>query len=99
MAMSNILRLRPAFSDEQVQALAGLFDEELATKADLERLRIATKADLDAFRVEMKADVEKLRLEVQRALKGTEARMIGWVIGQGATIVGVLFALLHFIGK
>ena len=99
MVMSNILRLRPAFADEQVQALAGLFDEELATRADPQPLRVATKVDFDAPPAELKADRQKLRLEVQRDLKGTEARLVVWVVGQGAATIRILFALLHFVGK
>ena len=99
MSMAQVLRLKPAFNDEQAQALAGLFDEEAATKRDLEALRIATKADLESVKAELKADIEKLHLEVQRDLKATEARLVTWVVGQGAATIGILFALQHFIGK
>lgn len=113
MSMAQILRLKPAFSDEQAQALAGLFDEEAATKrdvaalaADVEKLRIELKADVERIkadvercRVELKAEIDKLRLEVQRDLKGTEARLVTWVVGQGAATIGILFALQHFFGK
>ena len=95
MSMAQVLKLKPAFSDQQAEALAGLFDEELATKRDLEVLRL----NLEATKVELKADIEKLRLEVQRDLKATEARLVTWVVGQGAATIGVLFALLHFFGK
>ena len=121
MAMAQVLRLKPAFTDAQAEALAGLFDDEVATKADLERLRLALGADIERFRlelradmrtgdealkaelqktkVELQADVEKLRLEVQRDLKGAGARLVTWVVGQGAATIGILFALLHFTGK
>lgn len=117
MSMAQVLKLKPAFSDEQAEALAGLFDEEAATKrdvamlaADVEKLRIAVSADvervraelktgLDSVRAELKAEIDKLRLEVQRDLKATEVRLVMWVIGQGAATIGILFALLHFIGK
>ena len=99
MSMAQVLRLKPAFTDEQAEALAGLFDEEAATKADLERVRSALKADIDALRLELKADTEKLRLEVQRDLKGTEARLVTWVVGQGAATISILFALQHFLGR
>ena len=110
MSMVQVLKLKPAFNDDQAEALAGLFDEEMATKADLERLRLATKSDIDALRIATKAEtdalgaklaseIEKLRLEVQRDLKGTEARLVTWVVGQGAATIGILFALLHFFGK
>lgn len=99
MSMAQVLRLKPAFSDEQAQALAGLFDEELATKSDIERLRVATTADLQRLEAKLTSDVDKLRLEVQRDLKSTEARLIAWVVGQGAATIGILFALLHFAGK
>ena len=88
MSMAQVLKLKPAFNDEQAQALAGLFDEEVSTKTDLERLK-----------AELKSDIEKLRLEVQRDLKATEARLVTWVVGQGAATIGILFALLHFTGK
>ncbi len=88
MSMAQVLRLKPAFSDEQAQALAGLFDEAVATKADLDRLDI-----------KLTSEVEKLRLEVQRDIKAAEARLIAWVVGQGAAVIGILFALLHFTGK
>ncbi|HYD38598.1 MAG TPA: hypothetical protein VEA60_13360 [Allosphingosinicella sp.] len=87
MAMTRILRLKPAFTDQQAEALASLFDEELATKADLERLRL-----------ELKADVEKLRLEVERDIKSAEARLVAWLFGQGLAVVALLFALLRFVG-
>ncbi|WP_174291302.1 hypothetical protein [Sphingomonas bacterium] len=93
--MAQVLKLKPAFNDQQAEALAGLFDEELATKRDLEALRL----NVDAVKAELKADIEKLRLEVQRDLKGTEARLVIWVVGQGAATIGILFALQHFIGK
>ncbi len=95
MSMAQVLKLKPAFNDQQAEALAGLFDEELATKRDLEALRL----NVDAVKAELKADIEKLRLEVQRDLKGTEARLVIWVVGQGAATIGILFALQHFIGK
>jgi hypothetical protein len=95
MSMSQVLRLKPAFNDEQAQALAGLFDEETASKRDL----IDLKSDVEKFKIEIKAEVEKLGLEVQRDLKATEARLVTWVVGQGAATIGILFALLHFFGK
>ena len=104
--MAQVLRLKPAFSDEQAQALAGLFDEEAATKrdlaglaADVEKFKIEIKADLERVRVELKSDIEKLRLEVQRDIKATEARLVMWVVGQGAATIGIVFALLHFMVK
>lgn len=86
MSMAQVLKLKPAFSDEQAQALVGLFDEEAATKADLEKVRLqlaadlkagddSIRADLERTKYELKAEIEKLRLEVQRDLKGTEARL------------------------
>ena len=110
MSMAQILRLKPAFSDEQAQALAGLFDEEAATKRDLEALKAELKADLEKLRLQLgaelktgddslRAEIEKLRLEIQRDLKATEARLVTWVVGQGAATIGILFALLHFFGK
>ena len=106
MSMMQVLKLKPAFTDQQAEALAGLFDEEIATKRDLEALRISAKTELEvvklelqAVKAELKADIEKLRLEVQRDIKGVEARLIQVVLGQGAATIGILFALLHFIGK
>ena len=99
MSMAQILRLKPAFNDEQAQALAGLFDEEAATKSDLERLRIELKSDNDKLELSLRGEIEKLRLEVQRDLKGAESRIVTWVVGQGAATIGILFALLHFFGK
>ena len=110
MSMAQVLRLKPAFTDEQAEALAGLFDEEAATKADLERVRLELKAEIEKLRLSLGADIksgddslraeiEKLRLEVQRDLKATEARLVTWVVGQGAATIGILFALLHFFGR
>ncbi len=84
MSMAQVLKLKPVFTDAQAEALVGLFDQELATKRDI---------------VAITAEVEKLRLEVQRDMKATEARLVTWVVGQGAATIGVLFALLHFFGK
>ncbi len=95
MSMAQVLRLKPAFNDEQAQALAGLFDEEVATKRDTTALSV----ELDKFKAELKADIERLRLEVQRDLKATEARLVIWVVGQGAATIGILFALQQFFGK
>ena len=95
MSMAQVLKLKPAFNDQQAEALARLCDEELATRRDLEVIRI----NLDATKAELKSDIERLRLEVQRHLKGTEARLVTWVVGQGAATIGILFALLHFFGK
>ena len=77
MSMAQVLKLKPAFSDEQAQVLAGLFDEELATKADLDRLKL-----------ELKHDGEKHRLETERDLKALEARLVGWLFTQGLAVVG-----------
>ena len=102
MSMAQILRLKPAFTDEQAQALAGLFDEEIATKRDIEVLRHdieLVKLDVERFRAELKADIEKLRLEVQRDIKGVEAHLVRWMFGQGIAVIGVLFTLLHFVEK
>ncbi len=117
MSMAQVLKLKPAFSDEQAEALAGLFDEEAATKrdvatlaADVEKLRIEVSADiervraelrtgLESVRAELKAEIDKLRLEVQRDLRATEARLVTWVVGQGAATIGILFTLQHFFGK
>ncbi|WP_010187773.1 hypothetical protein [Sphingomonas sp. PAMC 26605] len=117
MSMAHVLRLKPAFTDEQAMALAGLFDDEVATKSDLERVKLELRADLERVKLELRADLEKLRLElkfgddtlhgdleklrmeVQRDLKATEARLVTWVVGQGAATIGILFALLHFFGK
>lgn len=95
MSMAQVLRLKPAFTDDQAEALAGLFDEEAATKRDVALLT----ADVEKFRIEIKAELEKLRLEVQRDMKGVEARLVGWLFGQGLAVVGILFALLRFIEK
>ena len=95
MSMAQILKLKPAFTDDQAQALAGLFDEEAATKHDVASL----SADVEKFKIEIKADLERVRLEVQRDLKALEARLVIWVVGQGAATIGILFALLHFVGK
>ena len=84
MSMAQVLKLKPVFTDAQAEALVGLFDQELATKRDIAAIT---------------AEVEKLRLEVQRDMKATEARLVTWVVGQGAATIGVLFALLHFFGK
>ena len=46
-----------------------------------------------------RGEVERLRLEVERDLKATEARLVTWVVGQGAATIGILFALQHFVGK
>lgn len=110
MSMAQVLKLKPAFTDEQAEALAGLFDDEVATKADLEKLRLqlgaeietvdnSLRASLEGVKAELKADIDKLRLEVQRDLKGTEARLVTWVVGQGAATIGILFALQHVFGK
>ena len=106
MSMAQVLRLKPAFTDEQAEALAGLFDEEIATKrdvaalaADVEKFKVEIKADLERVRAELKADIEKLRLEVQRDIKGVEARLVRWMFGQGIAVIGILFALLRFVEK
>ena len=99
IAMAQVLRLKPAFTDEQAEALAGLFDQELATKADLEKLRLQLGAEVKSGDDALRAEIEKLRLEVQRDLKATEARLVTWVVGQGAATIGILFALQHFFGK
>ena len=110
MSMAQVLRLKPAFTDAQAEALAGLFDEEAATKADLEKVRLELGADIQRLRLELgaqvkmgddglKAEIERFRVEVQRDLKATEARLVAWVVGQGAATISVLFALLHFFGK
>jgi hypothetical protein len=104
MSMAQVLKLKPAFTDEQAQVLAELFDEEGATKkdvtalsVDVEKLRIELKSEVEKLRAELKADIERLRLEVQRDIKAAEARLIAWMFGQGAAIIGILFALLRFV--
>ena len=84
MSMAQVLKLKPVFTDAQAEALVGLFDQELATKRDTAAIT---------------AEVEKLRLEVQRDMKATEARLVTWVVGQGAATIGILFVLLHFFRK
>lgn len=105
MSMAQVLKLKPAFNDEQAQALAGLFDEELATKRDIAALSTdveRVKAELERFKVEIKADLEKLRLEVQRDLKAQEnsilTRMMTLFIGQGLAVVSLVVALQRLLG-
>ena len=93
MSMAQVLRLKPAFNDDQAEALAALFDEEAATKRDI----AALSAEVEKFKVEVKADLEKLRLEVQRDLKSLEnsilARMLTLFVGQGIAVVSLIVAL------
>lgn len=106
MSMAQVLKLKPAFTDEQAQVIADLFDEEAATKTDVaalsndvEKLKIELKSDIERLRAELKADIDRLRLEVQRDIKSVEVRLIGWMFGQGAAVIGILFALLRFVER
>ena len=97
MSMAQVLKLKPAFTDDQADALAALFDEALATKADIERLRAELKADTERLDLGLRAEIEKLRLEVQRDLKSLEnsilARMLTLFVGQGIAVVSLIVAL------
>ena len=102
MSIAQGLKLKPAFSDEQAQALVGLFDEEAATKRDVAALAADVaklKSDLARLDLSLRAEIDKLRIGSQRYLKGTEGRLATWVVGQGVATIGILFGLLHFFGK
>ena len=67
-SLEAIFDLRPAFSEEQVRALAAVFDEQLATKDGLEATRLTLAAEIEKLRVESRRDVELFRSEVKRDL-------------------------------
>lgn len=82
--MQAILKLRPAFSDDQVSALAMLFDEQLATKTDLEALAL-----------KLRLETERFKLELQRDLRGIETRLVTWLLGTGLAIAGGVIASIR----
>lgn len=97
MSMAQVLKLKPAFTDEQAQVLVDLFDEEAATKKDM----AALAADVEKLRAELKSEVEKLRLEVQRDIKALEnsilSRMLTLFVGQGIAVVSLIVALQRLL--
>jgi hypothetical protein len=71
MGAVDILRLKPAFNDEQAEALARLIDENIATKRDIadvhrsiEELRTELKRDI----AEVEHRIEALRKELVDAI-------------------------------
>ncbi|HEX2257629.1 MAG TPA: hypothetical protein VHG92_13205 [Afifellaceae bacterium] len=77
MGAVDILRLKPAFNDEQAEALARLIDENVATKRDIadvhrsiEELRTELKRDIEALRTELKHDIEALRTDLSNSIDG-----------------------------
>jgi chromosome segregation ATPase len=71
MGAVDILRLKPAFNDEQAEALARLIDENIATKRDIadvhrsiEELRTELKRDI----AEVEHRIEALRKELTDAI-------------------------------
>lgn len=108
MSMVQILKLKPAFTDEQAQALAGLFDEDIATKSDIEKQIIVSKANLDILKAELQADIEKLRsevqadieklrLEVQRDVKALEASIKGTEVRLLRWMTGQAVAIISIL--
>jgi hypothetical protein len=103
MGTVDILRLKPAFNDEQAEALARLIDENLATKQDIAEV----KRDIEALRVELKRDIESLRKDMTESLDSrakdlqleiekVRSDVTRWVVGMGFATIGVLFALIRF---
>jgi archaellum component FlaC len=64
MGAVDILRLKPAFNDEQAEALARLIDENIATKRDIADVH----RSIEELRTELKRDIEQLRKELTDAI-------------------------------
>lgn len=105
MGAVDILRLKPAFTDEQAEALARLIDENIATKRDIEELRVELKRDL----TDVKRDIEALRKELTDAVdsRAKDLRLdvekvpsdvTRWVVGMNLVTIGVLFTLIRLFG-
>ena len=94
MGAVDILRLKPAFTDEQAEALARLIDENLATKQDIEALRRELKSDIETTRAELRLEIERLRSDVEKG----RGDLIKWIVGMGIAVIGVLFTLIRFFG-
>ena len=92
MAYTNSLkvfeRLRPAFDEKQATAVAEAIDEALETNNDILLSDVATKNDLTG---------------IQTQIAETKAEIIKWMfifwIGQFASIVGVITAILFAFFK
>jgi hypothetical protein len=111
MGAIDILRLKPAFNDEQAEAHARLIDENIATKRDIadvhrgiEELRTELKRDI----AEVKRDIEALRKELTHSIDSrakdlrleiekVRSDVIRWVVGMGLATIGILFALMRFM--
>ena len=65
-----VRELRPAFSQEQAEALATAVaasaQDNIATKADLAALRAELKSDFSDLRVELKGDITTAKLDLAR---------------------------------
>ena len=108
MGAIDILRLKPAFNDEQAEALALLVDENMATKrdiADVKRDIAEVQRDIEALRTELKRDIEAQKTELtdtidMRAkdlrleIEKSRNDMTRWVVGMGLATIGVLFTLI-----
>ena len=71
MGAIDILRLKPAFNDEQAEALALLVDENLATKRDIADV----KRDIEVLRTELKREIEALRTELKRDIEAVRTEL------------------------
>ena len=78
MGAIDILRLKPAFNDEQAEALALLVDENMATKrdiADVKRDIAEVRRDVEALRGEVQRDIEALRTELKRDIEAQKTEL------------------------
>jgi hypothetical protein len=98
MGAVDILRLKPAFTDEQAEALARLIDENLATKrdiADVQRDIAEVRHDIEVLRKELTDAIDSrakdLRLEIEK-VKWDVAK---WVVGMGVVIIGILATIIR----
>ena len=75
-----VRELRPAFSQEQAEALATAVaasaQDNIATKADLAALR----AELVATRAELKSDLSDLRVELKGDITTAKLDLARWIV-------------------
>ncbi|HUN72709.1 MAG TPA: hypothetical protein VMU52_10385 [Steroidobacteraceae bacterium] len=83
-----------AFRTELKEAISALRTE---LKEDISALRTELKSDISALRAELKGDISELKVEMQ----SIKAGLVRWVfvvmMGQTATLLGVLYFFIKYI--